>query len=148
MMKRQRGSASGVGVVTNLNPSKFEQVPTMVAMQGKKKPKREFEKVKGELGESAVEEERKENRDVRLMETEDNMMGWTCNLEENWPGAWLQSELVDEQMSWGSLWCPVWDLDFNAEAFGTLYSDVLWDDDIWNLKKEIPNPSESRHGVN
>ncbi|KAI4313923.1 hypothetical protein L6164_026865 [Bauhinia variegata] len=140
MMKRQRGAVSGVSVA-NLNPSKFEgttmEVAAMVAMQGKKKPKKENEKVKEKVGQSAAEEERKVKKELGLFGTVDNMVGW--NLEENW--AWLQDGLVDEQMSWSSAWCPVWDVDFNAEAFGSLYNDVFWDDDIWNLKKEIPNPS-------
>ncbi|KAF5727751.1 hypothetical protein HS088_TW22G01448 [Tripterygium wilfordii] len=60
-------------------------------------------------------------------------VGW-----EEWP--WL-SGFVDEQMSWGSSWLPNWDVEFVDRAYSTMFSDVAWDDDIWNLKnvKEIPN---------
>ncbi|KAK3009075.1 hypothetical protein RJ639_013632 [Escallonia herrerae] len=55
---------------------------------------------------------------------------------EEWP--WLRWKgVVDEQMSWGTLWCPFWDIDFLGEAYD---ADVVWDDDIWGLKgiTEIP----------
>lgn len=58
---------------------------------------------------------------------------------EEWP--WLKG-VVDEQMSWGYYCLPNWCVDFMAEAYNALFSDVVWDDDIWNLKsiKAIPNP--------
>ncbi|XP_061994281.1 uncharacterized protein LOC133712193 [Rosa rugosa] len=49
---------------------------------------------------------------------------------------------LDEQMSWGSVWSPLWDVEFMGEAHYGLFSDhVVWDDDIWGLRttsKEIP----------
>ncbi|KAL7001159.1 hypothetical protein U1Q18_002313 [Sarracenia purpurea var. burkii] len=54
---------------------------------------------------------------------------------------WLWSA-ADEQMSWGSFWCPSWDIEYLGEAYNALYSDVVWEDDVWDLKgiKEVPNP--------
>lgn len=72
------------------------------------------------------------------MEVGENAMGW----EENyWP--WMGgSTVVDEQMSWGSIWLPSWDVEFMGEAWNALFSDVLCDDDIWGIRgiKEAPNP--------
>ncbi|KAL6190313.1 hypothetical protein ACLB2K_036711 [Fragaria x ananassa] len=49
---------------------------------------------------------------------------------------------LDEQMSWGSIWSPLWDVEFMGVAHYGLFSDhVVWDDDIWGLRttsKEIP----------
>ncbi|GAB4840297.1 hypothetical protein Ancab_021061 [Ancistrocladus abbreviatus] len=43
--------------------------------------------------------------------------------------------VLDEQMSWGAMWFPSWDVDFMGEdSHHALYSDVVWDDDIWDLK--------------
>lgn len=55
---------------------------------------------------------------------------------------WVASGVVDEQMSWGLLWHPGWDMELMGEAYNQLYSDVVWEDDVWNLKSitEIPNP--------
>ncbi|KAK2998798.1 hypothetical protein RJ639_024504, partial [Escallonia herrerae] len=66
---------------------------------------------------------------------EDEML--MLDLEE-WPWLWWKG-VVDEQMSWGILWCPFWDMDFLGEAYD---ADVVWDDDIWGLKgiTEIPHP--------
>lgn len=60
-------------------------------------------------------------------------LGW-----EEWP--LLTREVVDEEMSWGYFSLPIWGVEFMAEAYGSLFSDVVWDDDIWNLKsiREIP----------
>ncbi|KAL5761306.1 hypothetical protein ACOSP7_019816 [Xanthoceras sorbifolium] len=52
--------------------------------------------------------------------------------EEEW--AWLKRGVVDEQMSWGYITMPKWGVEFMAESYGDLFSDVVWDDDIWNLK--------------
>lgn len=51
----------------------------------------------------------------------------------------LTREVVDEQMSWGYFSLPIW----GVEAYGSLFGDVVWGDDIWNLKsiKKVPaNP--------
>lgn len=67
----------------------------------------------------------------------ENLLGW-----EEWP--WL-SGVPDEQMSWGSVWSPFWDVDYVDKAYNVLFSDVAWDDDIWNLKTitEIPKAAEN-----
>ncbi|KAK9223243.1 hypothetical protein WN944_011685 [Citrus x changshan-huyou] len=42
-------------------------------------------------------------------------------------------------MSWGYFSLPIW----GVEAYGSFFSDVVWDDDIWSLKsiKDVPpNP--------
>ncbi|GKV46556.1 hypothetical protein SLEP1_g53529 [Rubroshorea leprosula] len=67
--------------------------------------------------------------------TVENVVRW----EEWWP--WL-SGVADEQMSWGCVWSPFWDVNFVDCAYNDLFSDVVWDDDIWNLKNinEVPKP--------
>jgi len=128
-MKRQRGASVN-------NPKNLPNVEDVVTM-GKKKGKKE--------GEQKMEkEERKESRDISEGTTtiregvnmSSNVVNW--NWEEYMP--WLGG-VVDEQMSWGSTWFPGWDMDFIGEAFNNaLYNDVVWDDDIWNLKNQIPIP--------
>ncbi|XVE75193.1 hypothetical protein DITRI_Ditri12bG0076100 [Diplodiscus trichospermus] len=65
--------------------------------------------------------------------TLENLLGW-----EEW--RWLIGG-ADEQMSWASVWSPFWDVDFVDKAYSTLFSDVAWDDDIWNLKTIMEIPS-------
>lgn len=68
--------------------------------------------------------------DIVLMEWEE----W-CSCST----AWM---VGDEQMSWGTCWCPLWDVEFLGKAaYEDMYNDVVWDDDIWDLKsiKHIPN---------
>ena len=124
-----------------LNPPKVEDMAAMAAM-GKKKPKKEGEQKV--VGKSVVVEDQERNKESNKEVggalqggggDHSTVMGWSW--EEYMP--WLGS-VVDEQMSWGSTWFPGWDMDFMGEAFSALYSDVVWDDDIWNLKKEIPIP--------
>ncbi|GAB4828840.1 hypothetical protein Ancab_018500 [Ancistrocladus abbreviatus] len=61
-----------------------------------------------------------------------------------WP--WVRKEggiVVDEQMSWGAMWFPSWDVDFMGEdSYHALYMDVIWDDDIWDLRSinQVPTP--------
>ncbi|CAL0316426.1 unnamed protein product [Lupinus luteus] len=116
-MKRQRGE--------NVSPTQVEDVDANAI--AKKKAKKEVENK-----EVKVEDERNESKREVEQGVGDNNVVW--NLEEYMP--WLGG-VVDEQMSWGSTWFPWWDIDFNGEAFSSLYSDV-WVDDIWNLNKEIP----------
>ena len=111
-MKRQ---ASNIDGATILQAGKNE---------GRKKSKRAAE---------AKEIDGKKNGELEVF-TLENSLGW-----EEWP--WLRGA-VDEQMSWGSVWSPFWDVDFVDKAYSALFSDVAWDDDIWNLKTimEIPKP--------
>ena len=128
-MKRQRS----VNNVANIsNPPKFEGKSVETAARvtvGKKKAK---------ISDADHKKEEENSVDMGLAGPTDNysVMGW--NWEEfSWPSPWLG----DEQMCWGSVWLPVWDMDFIGDAFSFLYNDVVWDDDIWNLRKEIPIPS-------
>ncbi|XP_057963396.1 uncharacterized protein LOC131154570 [Malania oleifera] len=51
---------------------------------------------------------------------------WGC---DEWPVA-----AVEEQMWWRSSWSPFWDVELMGEAnHSALFSDVVWDMDIWNL---------------
>lgn len=103
----------------------------------KKKAKREVEKRKEEVGKVVVvEEERREGRDLSGFAVAEHEMGW----EEFCP--WLGGA-VDEQMSWGSLWLPFWDVEFMCEAnYSAFFGDVAWEDDIWNVRgiMEVPKP--------
>ncbi|KAF3431870.1 hypothetical protein FNV43_RR26606 [Rhamnella rubrinervis] len=136
-MKRQsnvdRSSVKGV---------KFEGA-TMV----NKKAKRAVDQKEGKeevvlLGK--VEEERKRDGGdqlglvVAVADDQNVVMGWE---ESYWP--WMSGGVVvDEQMSWGSIWLPSWDMEFMGEGYNGLFSDVLCDDDIWGIRgvKEAPNP--------
>ncbi|GAB2242209.1 hypothetical protein Droror1_Dr00018984 [Drosera rotundifolia] len=59
--------------------------------------------------------------------------------------------VVDEQMSWGTMWFPAWDLDFMGEDHQALCMDgeeVCWDFDIWDLRNvnQIPTaPASIKH---
>ena len=45
----------------------------------------------------------------------------------------------DEQMSWGSIWSPLWDVELMGEAHYGLFCDHgVWDDDIWGLRTTVP----------
>ncbi|XVE84846.1 hypothetical protein DITRI_Ditri17bG0045400 [Diplodiscus trichospermus] len=92
--------------------------------EAKKKSKRAVE---------AKEADGMKNGEEVVVFTLENLLEW-----EEWP--WL-SGVADEQMSWGLVWSPFWDVDFVDKAYGVLFNDVAWDDDIWNLKTvmEIPN---------
>lgn len=77
-----------------------------------------------------------ERRDIKAVAQEILMdwEEWSCCSSSMWM-------VGDEQMSWGTCWCPFWDMELMGEAYNDLYSDVVWDEDIWDLKaiKEIPN---------
>jgi len=126
-MKRQR-NVEGAATRT-------ETASTM--SMTKKKAKSEVEKRKEEVGKVEEEEERREGRyQSWFTVAENDQMGW----EEYCP--WTLGGAVDEQMSWGSLWLPFWDVEFMCEAYSTFFGDVAWDDDIWNVRgiMEVPKP--------
>ncbi|KAG8500639.1 hypothetical protein CXB51_004184 [Gossypium anomalum] len=66
----------------------------------------------------------------------ENWCGWE---ERAW---WLRGGAMDELMPWGCFWSPFWGVDYVDFAYTEIFSDVAWDDDIWNLKTivEIPKP--------
>ncbi|KAF8094040.1 hypothetical protein N665_0371s0022 [Sinapis alba] len=39
-----------------------------------------------------------------------------------------------EEMTWSTVWLPLWDVEFVGRNYSLLFNDVAWDDDIWNLK--------------
>lgn len=83
-----------------------------------------------------VEEERRGGVEEVAAAAAEVVVEW-----EEW-GLW-SSSVVDEQMSWGTCWCPLWDMELMDEAYvNELYGDVVWDEDIWDLKaiNHIPNP--------
>ncbi|KAL4304372.1 hypothetical protein GQ457_10G025210 [Hibiscus cannabinus] len=49
---------------------------------------------------------------------------------------------ADEQMPWASVWSPLWDMDYVDKAYGALFGDVAWDDDIWDLKTVMVIPQQ------
>ncbi|GAU14832.1 hypothetical protein TSUD_50440 [Trifolium subterraneum] len=137
-MKRQRGASVNNAINTPKNPPNVEDM--VVATMGKKKGKKEGEhKMKEEVEKKESKEmsELSQQATITTIREGVNSNVMTCNLEEYMP--WLGG-VVDEQMSWGSTWFPGWDMDFMGESFNSLYSDVVWEDDIWNLKNEIPIP--------
>ncbi|CAN8243927.1 unnamed protein product [Cochlearia groenlandica] len=46
---------------------------------------------------------------------------------------WCGGHVVEE-MTWSTVWLPFWDVEFVGRNYNVLFSDVVWDDDIWNLK--------------
>lgn len=48
--------------------------------------------------------------------------------EQRWGGGMV------EEMTWSAVWLPFWDVEFVGRNYGVLFSDVVWGDDIWNLK--------------
>ncbi|CAN4121851.1 unnamed protein product [Withania somnifera] len=122
-MKRQRGSK----VIGN-------------SYGEKRKAKRVVEKHREEVKTDQDEQIRKNGGGnvVKEVELMDECGNWT----NEWLCSWNNDNIVDEQMSWGTCWSPVWDMEFLGEAYINLYNDVLWDDDVWDLKaiKEVPSP--------
>ncbi|XP_057425306.1 uncharacterized protein LOC130718696 [Lotus japonicus] len=142
-MKRQRGvKANGavhpcIPMENPPPPPLLSKVEEVAAAMGMKKPKKEAEQKEVKTVVAVEEEEKKENiidfAGAGLL-LEDNgavINGWN-NWEENMP---LFGGVVDETMPWGYTGFPGWDMDLTEN-----YSDVVWDDDIWNLKNQIPNP--------
>ncbi|XAR52412.1 hypothetical protein NMG60_11020493 [Bertholletia excelsa] len=84
-------------------------------------------KGKAEEKKAVAEEEKKEHLAAQavaaLLDRDESLQRWS---------------VVEEQMSWGSLWCPSWDIEYLDED----YNDDVWDHDIWNLKSitKVPNP--------
>lgn len=104
------------------------------AMATKRKAKREVVDRGEEAGKSTAEERGDEGeRDAVAVEAE-RLADW-----EEGTRWW---SVVDEQMSWGSFWCPSWDIDeYLGEAYNDApYGDVVWDYDIWDLGgiNEVP----------
>lgn len=130
-MKRQR-NLEGTTATT-----KFEGATMVETSMTKKKAKREVEKRKEEVLGKVEEERRELGRDQPGFAVADYEMGW----EEEYYCPWLGGA-VDEQMSWGSLWLPFWDVEFMCEDYSAFFGDVAWDDDIWNVRgiMEVPKP--------
>ncbi|XP_009608095.1 uncharacterized protein [Nicotiana tomentosiformis] len=121
-MKRQRGNLLG-----NTN---------------KKKAKRGVEKQSEEVKTEAEERNRNDSEKSVVAEPAELIAECDYWINNEWLCLWSSDNMVDEQMSWGTCWSPVWDMEFIGEAYINLYNDVLWDDDIWDLKaiKEVPSP--------
>ncbi|CAB4269672.1 unnamed protein product [Prunus armeniaca] len=132
-MKRQR--RVDVGGATMDQGSRFEGTAaaktTTTMTMASKKARKTIDKAAGK------EDVRIDGGDHQLgLVAAENLMA----AEENYWGC-LSGAVVDEQMSWGSIWMPFWDVEFMGEAHYGLFSDVIWDDDIWGLRttKEEPN---------
>ncbi|CAB4300062.1 unnamed protein product [Prunus armeniaca] len=132
-MKRQR--RVDVGGATMDQGSRFEGTAvaktTTTMTMASKKARKTIDKAAGK------EDVRIDGGDHQLgLVAAENLMA----AEENYWGC-LSGAVVDEQMSWGSIWMPFWDVEFMGEAHYGLFSDVIWDDDIWGLRttKEVPN---------
>ncbi|KAM1085349.1 hypothetical protein ACFX2B_011012 [Malus domestica] len=131
MKRRRRSGGGGAGV--DQAPS-FEVTTTKTVAAASKKGKKTVDK-------SVKEEARIDGGDdqqLGLVAADQNLMAG----DENYWGNLGGGVAVDEQMSWGSVWLPLWDVEFMEESHYRLFSDVIWDDDIWGLRttKEIPNP--------
>ncbi|KAJ8774692.1 hypothetical protein K2173_017138 [Erythroxylum novogranatense] len=121
-MKRQRNLDSVIG------PTKAEAGKTTTTTK-KAIPKRKIKRVVEKA------EERKSYCGESTSPVEELVL-------DNWEELkWLASDIVDEQMSWGSTWLPMWGVEYVGEAYGEMFGDVAWDEDIWNLKSinQIPN---------
>ena len=75
-----------------------------------------------------------------VVENEGNVEGLSmgCN-DQDWRAWWKPEVLVDEQMSWGSVWFSFWEQE-NDNSHAMFYNDVLEEDDIWDLRsiKQVP----------
>lgn len=59
----------------------------------------------------------------------EKMEGW-----EEWPW-WTWGVADEEAMSFGSVWSPLWDVEFMGdEAYNALFGDVAWDGDLWDVR--------------
>lgn len=115
-----------------------------VAAMAKKKAKSKADQYmtrEKEENEEVMKKKEEKNEEVKKnkeeKQDEGNVINWSSWNEDDvvWP---CICDFSDELMSWGSIWIPFLD----EAAFTALYGDVVWDDDIWGLKKEIPIPSK------
>ncbi|KAI5677626.1 hypothetical protein M9H77_08576 [Catharanthus roseus] len=105
----------------------------------KKKPKSSgcSRKVKAEIAAPASAEDVKFEEDQKIRNDEREFvkaeeLGIAEWEDFEWPQLFLNGGF-DEQMSWGTCWFPPWDMEF--------IDDVVWEDDIWDLKqiKNVPS---------
>lgn len=126
-------SQGNVNHGSNTRPAKAEgkttAIITTAGMSTKAKKKGKSTAVQ------KVEEERENTGGESTQMVMENLQCW----DDQWP--WYRG-IVDEQMSWGSIWLPFWDVDYMGEAYREMFSDVVWDDDIWNLKGIDKIPGE------
>lgn len=104
------------------------------AMATRRKEKRKVEEEPVAEKSVVVEEKGDERENVAVAKQAEMSMDW-----DEGPQWWWG--VVDEQMSWGSFWCPSWDIEYFGEAYAdALYSDVVWDYDVWDLGgiNEVP----------
>ena len=105
---------------------------TTTATKKKGKPRVVKEKI-DEVGKVHIEENKRDN-DGEVAEEVVMVME-----RDEWPCFFCA---VVEQLSWGTCWSPFWDINLMGEASHAFFSDVAWDDDIWDLKdiKDSPTP--------
>lgn len=146
-MKRQRntaGKATRSATITKLEGDHDVKVVSVHAAAGIETMKRTIMTTKNKKNKRDHKEEKEEDHVVArrnggdlavptTMTAAETIKGW-----EEWP--WMNG-VVDEQMCWGSFWLPNWDVEFVGKAYNVLYGDVVWDDDIWDLKgiTQVPN---------
>ncbi|XP_008243232.1 PREDICTED: uncharacterized protein LOC103341486 [Prunus mume] len=123
-MKRQRRVDIGGATMDQGSTFEVTTATTTTMTMASKKAKKTIDKAAGK------EDVRIDggNHQLGLVAAENLMAG-----EDNYWGC-LTGAVVDEQMSWGSIWMPFWDVEFMGEAHYGLFSDVIWDDDIWGLR--------------
>ncbi|KAE8690780.1 Ribulose bisphosphate carboxylase small chain 1A [Hibiscus syriacus] len=80
---------------------------------------------------------KKSKRAVETKEGDGGVMAAECGLV-----CWEEEWAAEEQMPWASVWWPLWDLEYVDEAYGALFGDVAWDDDIWGLKTVMVIPQQ------
>ncbi|KAK8567734.1 hypothetical protein V6N12_006309 [Hibiscus sabdariffa] len=109
-------------------------------------------KRQGSQMEAAMGHEDRRKKNKRAVETKEEggeaaaaaaaLCGVVQSLEWYWEEwQWLRGA-ADEQMPWASVWSPLWDMDYVDKAYGALFGDVAWDDDIWDLKTVMVIPQQ------
>ncbi|OAY47294.1 uncharacterized protein LOC110618076 [Manihot esculenta] len=86
---------------------------------------------------AAMAKKMKAKRAVEKVQDKNIGGEWTQGFVENcinWEELPWLGGVVDEQMSWGSIWLPFWDVQYMGEACTEMFSDVVWDYDLWNLR--------------
>ncbi|GAA0184398.1 hypothetical protein LIER_31686 [Lithospermum erythrorhizon] len=104
---------------------------------------------KGKRDGKMVENKVKEEDTWKIVEERRECDVQWCNdngqaLLEDINGQWEESSFswkfddVEQMPYWCTSWCPLWDVECMAD----LYNDVVWEDDIWDLKatKNVPSP--------